>query len=528
MQYLKTFESLGSCDWQDSFVGQGALVFGWQFRPVLGETYVKGGQRQVFAQLSLPVDLQGQYVPRVVVQTRWRQYNPKTQTVGTVYKDSCSQVVDRSGVMLANTTHVDDMSMLDLGGGQISLKAQGQFYSSSLGVIAGASTLVPHSFDGKSIEVIAPAHDLLEASELTIVDPNGQQTPFAVKPNDNRACGITSAAMKAVPYPDGNSRATLSITLGGDFNISANTDRPPHPLVMIGDSVFGLKETPYLDSGGLCFTVTGGGNTSTQCQYNFIVPTTALRNAQIFQLRDLSWYHFAASGRVAFAPSFSSLAVLSAADSSGGAAATSHPRPTTASSPHSAADAPNPGTIYTITGFDFSRIKPQCNTGESLTPCLNVFAGETRLPTDKFHVQSDNTATMTLTAAELGKTKAIRFQLDWDASRPTNLGNRVEWSLNLPKDQNKTVASPAFLRAGDSQLVSFTGGDLCSTVKNYSVAFEGIPLPTPHCSGNTLQVTVTTTVTKLPGHKDFTLSAAGAPVQSGGAPVLLSVDVFKQ
>src|SRR5262249_32786970 len=46
---------LGSCQDQFPDAPEGnAVVFGWQFRPVLGEDYVKGGQRQVFAQLSFP------------------------------------------------------------------------------------------------------------------------------------------------------------------------------------------------------------------------------------------------------------------------------------------------------------------------------------------------------------------------------------------------------------------------------------------------------------------------------------------
>ena len=39
------------------------IIFGWQFRPVLGADYVRGGQRQVFAQLALPADLNNEVCP---------------------------------------------------------------------------------------------------------------------------------------------------------------------------------------------------------------------------------------------------------------------------------------------------------------------------------------------------------------------------------------------------------------------------------------------------------------------------------
>jgi hypothetical protein len=43
-----------------------------------------------------------------------------------------------------------------------------------------------------------------------------------------------------------------------------------------------------------------------------------------------------------------------------------------------------------------------------------------------------------------------------------------------------------------------------------------------------LNVVVTTGVTKLFGHKELSLSTGGAPVQSGGSPVTLPIDVLKQ
>ena len=495
-----------------------AIVFGWQFRPVLGEDYVLGGQRQVFAQIALPgTDSQGYYYPpRVSVQTYWREYNPNSQTVGEIYEDSCSSAVDQSDIALINQTHVDDIQMTDLGAGQVSLKAKGQFYLSSLGVIAGANTLIPRAFDGSSIQVIAGAHDLLEAGDLTLVNASGQTIPFAIEPPKDRSCNITAASMKAVPYADGNSRATVMLDLGTNYNVSVSADGPPHPLVMIGDGVYGLKETQFLDLGGLCFTfgttpANGQVNVNTRCQYNFIAPTTALRNAQTFQVTDLTWKGFTKSNRITFAPSFSSITVSSSPDSSTAAGA-----------------ATNSGvTSYTVQGFDFSRISLHCTTdGESLTPCLRIFVGDRELSLSEigFTVESDNFARMTLNAAQLGKAKTVRFLVQWEKDDP---GNTVELAIAPKTDASKPVPTPAFLRVGDSQRVSFTGGDLCPSTKTYIVTFEGSPLVTA-CNGSSLDVLITSSVTKLYGHKEFSLTAGGAAIQAAGSPVSLAIDVLRQ
>jgi hypothetical protein len=509
-------EPLDGCRRFDQTLPSEAVVFGWQFRPVLGEDYVLGGQRQVFAQLALPgTDRQEYYPPRVTVETYWREYDPKAQVVGAIYEDTCSFSDDESDIALINQTHVDDLDITDLGGGQLSLNAKGQFYLSSLGVIAGANTLVPRVFDGGSIQVVASAHDLLESGDLTLVNASGQMTSFSIEPTSDRSCGISAASMKAVPYPDGNSRATVMLDLGTNYNISSTADRPPHPLIMIGDSVFGLKETPFIDSGGLCFTfgmTTSSGKVTvgTKCQYNFIAPTTALRNAQTFLARDISWEHFAKSNRISFAPSFTSLAVSSSTDPAG------------TGGTHSSS------TSYVVQGFDFSRIDLRClSFDESLTPCLRVFVGDNELPLDDigFTIESENVARLTLSNTQLGKAKSVRFQLQWQKDDPANT---VEWSIAVPKnDVPKPTPSPAFLRVGDGQKVSFTGGELCGTVKNYVVTFQGNPLAA-NCNGSSLDVFVTTSVTALFGHKEFTITAGGVAVQSAGSPVSLAIDVLRQ
>ena len=104
-----------------------AVVFGWQFRPVLGADYVKGGMRQVFAQLSLPVSVSEAFVPTVFVQTRWRAYDPKKQVVGMVYRNTCTVRQDTGGISLLNPIYVRNVTVTDVGNGIAKLRAKGSF-----------------------------------------------------------------------------------------------------------------------------------------------------------------------------------------------------------------------------------------------------------------------------------------------------------------------------------------------------------------------------------------------------------------
>jgi hypothetical protein len=175
--------------------------------------------------------------------------------------------------------------------------------------------------------------------------------------------------------------------------------------------------------------------------------------------------------------------------------------------------------------------------GESLNPCLKLEVGDRSLTPEAvaFTLESDNQATITMSKAQLGNAKAVRFLLYWDrvdlpgGAHTNDPANSVEWSLNIPKTESSPITpSPSFLLVGDSRTVSFSGGELCATTKDYTTAFETVALPKPSCNGTTLAVTVTTAVTKLPGHKELTLNAGGAAVTSGGKPVTLPIDVLKR
>ena len=129
----------------------------------------------------------------------------------------------------------------------------------------------------------------------------------------------------AMPRPDGNSFVEASIETGHAYSLQVDHD--PRPLILIGTQVYGLHETPFLDETPCSDSAGGAGVT---CKYHFVASTNVLRNAQSFEIADLSWENFMASGHIEFMPSLTSLSVL-------GTAAKADPTPKTADAPAPAA-----------------------------------------------------------------------------------------------------------------------------------------------------------------------------------------------
>jgi len=351
------------------------VIFGWQFRPVLGADYVQSGMRQVFAQLALPGSLsQGQlWAPKVYIQTRWREYDEKRQVVGAVYQRSCSIVEDTDPITVASPLKVKRVFVDDMGGGIVKVKAEGTFYASGFTAMSGPNTLTPTIFDGASIQFFSNASNLLMTDDLKLVSEDGVTTELGVKPNDSERCGITAADLRAIPRPDGNSWVEMKVTAGPDYR--TDPDGPLHPLILVGAQVYGLHETPFFeDARDAC------SSTPMTCTYHFLASTSVLRSAQNYTYRDLSWTNVKKSGRINFDPSFSGLTTLGP-DSSG------------AASDLTQAMGKVP-PLYEVSGTDFTKLAAGANWNCKNPNCLEAFRGFSplTLTKDNFEVASPTTA----------------------------------------------------------------------------------------------------------------------------------------
>jgi hypothetical protein len=291
------------------------LVFGWQFRPVLGADYVQAGSRQVFAQLALPVGQGGRFSPLVFIQTRWRVYDSKRQVVGQVYEGSCSVVQDPDVIEVDSPLEVRNVKVDDMGGGIVKVSAGGRFFQQGFSVLSGPNTIGPATFNGESVQFFANAANLLLMDDLQLAAEDGTIKSLGIRPvrGDSQECGITRAEVIAVPRPDGISMVEAKIQIGTYFNL--RDDSPPRPLFLIGNQVYGLHETPFVaPAPEYCQpsnVITGAG--PVECTYHFLASTEALRTAQTFIARDLSWIDFKKTGTIDFDPSFSGLVTLATA-----------------------------------------------------------------------------------------------------------------------------------------------------------------------------------------------------------------------
>ncbi len=514
---------LGDCPVPDKVIGTNATVFGWQFRPVLGADYVRGGQRQVFAQLALPPNATSDtFAPKLYVQTRWRAYDPKRQVVGAVYTSSCSSAPDLSGIADTPVIVVKNVEMADLGGGQVKLTSTGQFDTPSLSVLAGATNVVPLTSDGATLQLFGNAHDLLAADQLTILGPSGSMTSFGMRAKHD-GCDISSATLYGVPYPDGNSRMTLRLTMGRNYLPETNADGLPKPLVLIGSQVYGLGQTPFRSES--CER-----HRPSVCTYKFIAPTTDARNAQTFLVKDLRWEHMTQKGTTDFFPLFSSLTTAALPPPASPTCPDQSPKP---KCPPLTGPSPAKTTLV-VSGFDFDKLTKNvssCTTPSAKEPCLNTYVGSST--TTPLKLFTKTSATLDVDQDSLKNAKMIRFQL-YGQSQPDKTIDEysVEWDLPVPKPEKtpSVTATPAFLRVSDSASVTFQG-DKISTVDDQTVMFDGslhvnakLDTDPTTPTSMTLTVYIPTAVTKTPGHKELTVNIKGS---SPTKTLQLPIDVYK-
>ena len=305
--------------------------------------------------------------------------------------------------------------------------------------------------------------DILQSGDVEVVSQNGAPKPFAIPTYYNRECGIDKADMLAVPYPDGNSRVTMRLTLGKDYKLDSKRDGAPQPFVLIGGQVYGLQETPYTvlknepppdpacgptaddKNHNVCTTFCQQNpKEATTCTYRFLAPTAAIRSAQRFLVRDITRDDsFVKAGTVKFAPSFGMLAILSAPPETKEPTITSSsktqtkktaPKPPAGKVVKPAADSQKPAdnkttkpTIYSLSAFDLPQVGFRCSEDEAAAKTAIAVQASNKAaaaaqaaakadPAAKTAPDATNKAQAAAQAALVAQTKAeIAFEAKADA-----------------------------------------------------------------------------------------------------------------
>jgi hypothetical protein len=523
-----------------AYLDNASIMFGWQFRPVLGAEYVSAGPREVFAQLALPTTLnEDGFAPAVYVQTRWREYDEKRQVVGPVYQSSCNWSRVQDAVSILNPLRVHNVTWDDVGGGILKMVASGDFFASGMTVMSAGTNISPTAFDGKTIQFFAPAHDLLQNGRLQLLGENGQTSDLSVstKSNKESQCGITEASLRAVPYPDGNARARLTLKYGDLYqerdDEGQDLDGAIRPLLLIGSDVYGLQQKPFLtplDSRANPCPPNPNESKGTTCTYEFIAPTDSLRSAQTFLARDPAW-NFSRTSTIDIGPTFTSITSLAAATND--AAANAAPAQGAVDLVGLlAGNAPTPGD-YIVIGSGFRTFLNVCTLRPDCEYYVYAYVDQANaisLTPANFRILSDTTAIFHLDATPKKSLKIAWYPASRMYATADNLP--VAWDLAIPTDSSgkpaNPTASPSFLYAGDSETVTFTAD--FSKVNVVNVVFEGttILLAGPLAKPKSLKVPIPVAVTKIPGHKQFVVNTTTLDGAATPGKVTLDLDVVKR
>ncbi|HEY3973686.1 MAG TPA: hypothetical protein VGM18_11815 [Candidatus Sulfotelmatobacter sp.] len=544
-QYLHECPSTWEGD--RNYLDNASIMFGWQFRPVLGAEYVSAGPREVFAQLALPTTLnEDGFAPAVYVQTRWREYNEKRQVVGPVFQSSCSWTRVQDAVSILNPLRVHNVTWDDVGNGTLKMVASGDFFASGMTVMTAGTNIPPTAFDGKTIQFFAPAHDLLQNGRIQLLGENGQTTDFAVstKSKKESECGITEASLRAVPYPDGNSHVQLKLKYGEHYlerdAEGQELDGAIRPLLLIGNDVYGVQPKPFLKPVDPKINPCPPNNDhGATCTYEFVATTDSLRSAQTFLVRDPAW-NFSRTSTIDIGPAFTSITSLSSAtnDSAPGAGAIPPTQPTTADIVAAPAGAAPSSADYAVSGSGFRTFlhktcvpAPVCVVEYYLYAYVDQ-ASPLPLTSANFRILSDTTALLHLESAPKKSLKISWYPASGAYTITDNLP--VAWDLSLPSDSGtsdrtaKATASPPFLYAGDSETVTFTAD--FSKVNIVNVTFEQttVLLNGPLAKPKNLKVPVPVSVTKIPGHKQFVVNTLTTDGKATTGTVILDLDIVKR
>lgn len=374
-------------------------------------------------------------------------------------------------------------------------------------------------------------------------------------------CGISSASLKAVPFPDGTAHAELKLDYGSSY--SRNTDGAVQPLVFIGNDVYGIQQKPFLDfnvpssctvtDDHQCASTTivpdnAGTGVATQgnprssdasvtsvptkcshrhltCTYHFIAQTDGLRSAQTFLVRDIAWDTMTNGASIQFSPMFSGLTVFSPPASGDSAANGSVQLSQTGRAP-----AVKP--VYAINGANFGmfgplekKCKSQDAAGGADSPyglTLYIDGASSQVACGDFTVLSDTTGTLQFQQAPKGKSVKLVWQPTSDYASASVLPVAWDLSVSAPEQAAKPSPSPSFVYRGDSQTVTFTGVDFSSVV---DVKFEStvLTLASPP-TAKKLEVQIPVSVTTIPGHKELVADTLDKSGKKG--TIVLSIDVF--
>lgn len=236
--------------------------FMWEFRPVLGQRYVKSGLKQTFVQLAfnVPPDAIAGEIGRITVRSYWRKYDRTRGVHGEIIRNSLNEQVvnyDIPKIKLISKPGVFNPrdSMEDLGGGQMLIKLEGRFLQGT-NIRIGSTILAEgdglrHTYQG--IVFTAPIADLAtkrvflvahDGTEVQLLFDAREDETFCSARRPLKIMPIGAPVVRVTTVDDANSRVTLDIN-----DAAFLMDGPPPVVMVIGQRVFGYSDAPLQKNG---------------------------------------------------------------------------------------------------------------------------------------------------------------------------------------------------------------------------------------------------------------------------------------
>jgi hypothetical protein len=230
--------------------------FMWQFRPVLGQEYVRSGLKQTFVQLAFLKAENPQNFGFAHVRTYWRRYDREKGIVKEVLPNSLREYDEAYTIPKYRLVPgsrdigfaVSDLE--DLGGGQMLVSVVRSFLSGTYvrigGTIIGQGS--PNfTFEQDRIRFAAPIADLA-TKEVKIVGRDGTEEPLLMEnvcPSDLK---IDDGDVEIKTVDQANSLVKVKIKdechFRYEFSARNNVKINPLLVLVIGNRVFGYSDAP--------------------------------------------------------------------------------------------------------------------------------------------------------------------------------------------------------------------------------------------------------------------------------------------
>jgi hypothetical protein len=224
--------------------------FLWQFRPVLGQEYVRSGLKLAFVQLAFPTEWSAPEFGKLHIRTYWRKYDRKKGIIKDVIAGSLHEAKKDWKIpnydLKVEPKEFNVGNLEDLGNGQMLVRLYGRFLGGTY--VRIGQTLVGEGSPGWNfahygIRFVAPITDLA-TKKVVLVGRDGQETPLEIeqvvlssgtsKPKD--APKISAVSVSTVD--EANSLLTIRL------NDKSYIDGQPPMLIVIGGRALGYSDWP--------------------------------------------------------------------------------------------------------------------------------------------------------------------------------------------------------------------------------------------------------------------------------------------